>query len=183
MAEKKIDPTTALVAVVKALEPLGDADRQWVLQAAATRWSLQLHAQAAAGGGGAPSASAGGGGGATGAGAAEAQAAISKKDARAFMRIKRPTTDVQRVACLGYFLVHTTVGKLGFSSAEIRQANTDSGASGMNFTRALDNATRQAKYLSNRGAKEKQLTTLGEDVVLALPNHEAVKQVEAEAKG
>lgn len=90
---------------------------------------------------------------------------------------------MQRIACLGYFLVHTTPGKLGFSTAEVRQANTDSGGSGMNFTRALDNATRAAKYLSNRGAREQQLTTLGEDVVVALPDQEAVRQAEADAKG
>lgn len=51
------------------------------------------------------------------------------------------------------------------------------------MTRALDNATRAAKYLSNRGPREKQLTTLGEDVVNALPDQAAVKALEDAAKG
>jgi hypothetical protein len=97
--------------------------------------------------------------------------------------MKRPETDVQRVACLGYYLVHTT-NKPGFSSKEVIQANTDSGGpSNINFTRALDNATRRSRYLSNRGPKEKQLTTLGEDVVVALPDQAAVGAIEAETRG
>ncbi len=110
------------------------------------------------------------------------QTAITRKDPRAFIRLKKPTTDVQRVACLGYYLVQTT-GQQGFTSKAISTAHTDSGGSNVNITRALDNATRAAKYLSNRGPREKQLTTLGEDVVNALPDQAAVKAVEAAAKG
>jgi hypothetical protein len=111
----------------------------------------------------------------------DVEAAIAKKDARTFIRLKRPATDVQRVACLGYFIVRTTNNR-GFSSKEVSNAHTDSGGSSINMTRALDNATRGAKYLSNRSPKEKQLTTLGEDVVLALPDQQVVKDVEAAAR-
>jgi hypothetical protein len=79
-------------------------------------------------------------------------------------------------------LVHTT-NKHGFSSKEIAQANTESGGTSINLPRALDNATRTAKYLSNRGAKEKQLTTLGEDIVVALPDQAAVKEIESTTRG
>jgi len=48
--------------------------------------------------------------------------------------------------------------------------------------RALDNATRRAKYISNRSAKEKQMTPLGEDVVEALPNRDAVAAIISEAR-
>lgn len=181
MAAKKQDPTGALVAVVKALEPLADAEKHWVLQSAASRWSLNVQGQAAGSGGLLPGAAAGLGA-APGGAPADVQSAIAKKDARAFIRIKRPTTDVQRVACLGYFLVQTT-GQPGFSSKDVGKAHTDSGGSSINMTRAIDNATRQAKYLSNRGPKEKQLTTLGEDVVVALPDQLVVKEAEAAAKG
>lgn len=181
MQAKQQDPTSALVTVVKALESLADADRQWVLQSAANRWNVVVHG----GGGGQDGRTlrpAGGlapmGGGAL---SADGDSAIAKKDARAFVRIKRPETDVQRVACLGYFLTQTT-GKPGFSSKDVSKAHTDSGGSSINMTRALDNATRKAKYLSNRGPREKQLTTLGEDVVVALPDQAAVKNVEAAAK-
>jgi len=116
-----------------------------------------------------------------GAQAVDVQEAIANKDTRTFIRIKRPTTDVQRVACLGYFLVHTT-GQQGFSSKDVGKAHTDSGEPSINMARALDNATRRAKYLSNRGPREKQLTTLGEDIVIALPDQEAVKAAESAAK-
>jgi hypothetical protein len=181
MAEKKSDPTTALVSVMKALEPLGDPDRQWVLQSAANRWNLQvanINPGSGGGGTGAGATSAGG----SGAGAANEQAAIAQKNARAFMRLKNPQTDVQRVACLGFYVLHTT-NQPGFKSMDVQTANTDSGGTRINFTRALDNATRKAKYISSRGGNEKQLTRLGEDVVMALPDQEKVREVEAATRG
>ncbi|MDE2229765.1 MAG: hypothetical protein KGL11_12095 [Alphaproteobacteria bacterium] len=181
MAGKKQDATNALVIVVKALDPLPDAEKQWVLQSAASRWSLNIQAAGAGAGRPQPGAAAGVIAAVTGAPTADVESAIAKKDARAFIRIKRPITDVQRVACLGYFLVQTT-GQHGFSSKDIGKAHTESGGPNINMTRALDNATRQSKYLSRRSAKEKQLTTLGEDVVLALPDQQAVKEAEAAEK-
>jgi hypothetical protein len=182
MQPKKQDPTDALVVVVKALEPLAEADRQWVLQSAASRWSVTVLGPATSPGGISPNAVGGPNLRAGGAAAADVESAIAKQDARAFIRIKRPTTDVQRVACLGYFLAGTTRNP-GFSSKDVTKAHTDSGGSKINMTRALDNATRSAKYLSNRGPKEKQLTTLGEDIVVALPDQQAVKEIESSAKG
>jgi hypothetical protein len=176
MDAKKADPTTALVAVIKALEPLKEPDRQWVLQSAASKFNATIQQHAGAGNNGGTTTPAGSGGAPAG-----VQSSIAKKDPRAFIRIKKPSTDVQRVACLGYYLSQTT-GKHGFTSKEVTQAHTDSGGSAINMTRALDNATRGSNYLSNRGPREKQLTTLGEDVVNALPDQAAVKAVEESGK-
>ena len=180
MATKKKDPSEALVAVVKALEDFSDPERLWVLQSAANRWSLAPPVSSPSFGGAVPS------GNVTGSVLSnkngDAQQAIARKDARSFIRIKRPATDVQRVACLGYFVLQTT-GQQGFSSKEVAQANVNSGSSKINLTRALDNATRQSKYLSSRGGNSKQLTTLGEDVVDALPDQQAVDELEAAVKG
>ena len=146
MATKKNDATSALVEVIAALEPLNDADRHWVLQSAASKFTLTV--QVAGGQTGAASTSTATAiplvGTAT---TADLQAAITRKDPRAFIRLKKPTTDVQRVACVGYYLVRTT-GQQGFTSKAISTAHTDSGGSKINMTRALDNATRGAKYLS-----------------------------------
>lgn len=49
MATKKNDATGALVEIVAALEPFNDADRHWVLQSAASKFTLSV--QATAGGG------------------------------------------------------------------------------------------------------------------------------------
>lgn len=172
---EKADATTALVAVLKALEPLSDSDRQWVLKAALSRWSLQVsepgkEKQFAPGV--LPGSSSGG----------DVNAILANKDIRAFMRVKRPTTDIQRVACLAFYIVSTT-GRAGFSFQEMAQAHTDSGQPKINLSRALDNATRKARYLSARGQGEKQLTTLGEDVVSALPDQEQVKALGGSVKG
>jgi hypothetical protein len=183
MVTKKNDATAALVEVVAALDALNDADRHWVLQSAASKFTLTVPAasgngQVAAGSTSSVTAPPPVGTPAT----ADVQAAIARKDARAFIRLKKPTSDTQRVACLGYYLAQTT-GQHGFTSKAISTAHTDSGGSSINMPRALDNATRAAKFLSNRGPREKQLTTLGEDVVSALPDQAAVKTVEAAAKG
>jgi hypothetical protein len=178
MAAKKSDSTSALVTVVKALEALDETGRQWVLQSAANRWTLSLQLPSPAGGGN----PGGGGGTPNGANAADAQSAIVRKDARSFIRAKKPASDVERVACLGYYLLKTTA-QPGFTSKDLAAAHTDSGGSKINMPRALDNATRQSKFLSNRSRSEKQLTTLGEDVAEALPDRDRVNQIMADAKG
>jgi hypothetical protein len=175
MIKKKIDPADALKAVTTALEPLPDAEKQWVLQSAASRWTLTVQVQNPAGGGGGP------GAGVIGAQNDNLQAALTSKDARAFMRAKKPATDVQRVACLAYFHMKTT-GQRTFTSEDIQSIHTDSGGSKMNFTRALDNATRRSRYISTIRGREKQLTTLGEDVVDALPDQKKVAEVEETAQ-
>ena len=180
MTVKKNDSTGALVAVIAALEPLNDTDRHWVIQSAASKFTLtvQTAAGGAQSGAATPSITTAP---AAGAAPTDVQAAITKKDSRAFIRIKKPVTDVQRVACIGYYLVQTS-GQQGFTSKALATAHTDSGGSKINMPRALDNATRRAKYLSNRGPREKQLTTLGEDVVNALPDQATVKIIESAAK-
>lgn len=124
---KKEDPASVLMTVISALGPLADEDRLWVLQSAASRWTLTVPPQGTGG------MRAGAGfQGKSGAGLprseqnAEAQSAISKNDPRAFIRIKKPVYDVQRVACLGYFHIKTT-GQQGFSSKDIQKLHTDSG--------------------------------------------------------
>ena len=182
MGAKKNDSTHALVAVIGALDPLKESDRQWVLQSAASKFVVTIQATTTGGQAGAGAANSATSPSLAGTGTTDVQATITRKDPRAFIRLKRPATDVQRVACLGYYLAQTT-GEPGFTSKAISTAHTDSGGSQINLPRALDNATRGAKYLSNRGPREKQLTTLGEDVVNALPDQAAVKAVEATAKG
>ena len=167
-----------LVTVVAALEDLGDDDKRWVLQSAASRWNATLHpAGSGSGTGTIP-------GSVTGA-AVAAQAgdpAIAAKNIKAFMRAKNPANDVQRVACLGFYIAETT-SQAGFTAKQVADAHTNSGGSKFNLSRAMDNATRSAKYLSNRTKHEKQLTTLGEDVVNALPNQQAVRDLSAKARG
>jgi hypothetical protein len=172
MAAKK-DPTAALVAVVKALDPLEAADRQWVLQSAANKWTINLsQAQAGAGAGGTP------GGGGAGAGTP----AELVKDAKRFLIQKDPKSDLQRIACLAYYLTH---GKATpqFKTRDLTTAHTDSKGPKFHLPRAVGNAARtKCGYLSAVGGGKKQLTSYGELVVEALPDQEAVKALELKHK-
>ena len=169
MSSKHIDPADALKSVIAAINDLEPQMREWVLQSAASMWQIRMNPAPPLDPQGAASSS----GLALGQANGDVASALSRKDVRAFIRLKKPETDVERVACLGYFLAKTA-GAPGFTAKDVKQAHIDSGGSAINLPRALDNATRGAKYLSSRGPREKQLTTLGEDVVEALPNREAV---------
>lgn len=180
MATKRKNPADALKLVIAAVDSLDVNGKQWVLQSAASLWNVTLQLPAAIGGG-SDVARVGAANASRTLGGSDVDAAIANNDPRSFVRLKKPTTDVERVACLGYYLLKTT-RQPGFSRKDITKAHVDSGGSAINMTRALDNATRQSKYLSNRGPREKQLTTLGEDVAEALPSREGVAAAEEAAK-
>lgn len=175
MAQKKADSTSALVAVVKALEPLGDDERRWVLQSAASRWTLNLQMPASAGNSGANNTnqSAVGSGGTPQANA---------QDAKAFMKLKDPKSDLQRIAALAYHLTHGKNLPI-FKTRDLTTANTDAKGPKFHIPRAVGNAARaKCGYLSAVGGGKKQLSSYGEEIVEALPDQEAVKALEAKYK-
>lgn len=89
------------MTVVDALEPLNEVDRQWVLQAAASKFSLAIPSVAIGSGGGADG-QVGAGGNTSGG----AQTSIKQFDPKTFMKNKSPNSETQRVACLAYYLNH-----------------------------------------------------------------------------
>jgi hypothetical protein len=97
-----------------------------------------------------------------------------------FMRSKDPKSDVQRVACLAFYLTNYR-GTLDFKSTDLTALNTEAAGPRINTSRAVNNATNQNQYLAAAGRGRKQMTTLGEDVVKVLPDQDAVKA--AELKG
>ena len=86
---KKQDPASALMTVISALEPLTDIEKQWVLQSAASRWTLAVSLQSAGAG---ITSGAGSQGGESGRKGGDVEAAISKSDPRAFIRTKNHNT-------------------------------------------------------------------------------------------
>jgi hypothetical protein len=164
------DELRALAIVLDALQSLDDDKRRFVLSTAAQRLGIQFNrvigaAGASASGGG--SASAVGSGGATDA----------SETAKAFLKRKHPTTDVQRVACLAYYLTHNRKTP-AFKTRNLTQLNTE--AAGDRFANAaftVKNATNQNHFLSSAGQGRKQITGLGEDVVEALPDQNKLKEV------
>jgi hypothetical protein len=93
---------------------------------------------------------------------------------KAFMSAKRPTTDTERVTCLGYFLTHYSETS-AFKTKELTKLNTDAaGPKLSNISATARNAVAQG-FLAPAGGGRKQMTERGDAVVAALPDRDKVK--------
>lgn len=105
-----------------------------------------------------------------------------RSGAKAYMSEKKPGSDIERVTCLAYFLTHY-LNSPTFQTRDLSKLNTDAHQPKLsNPTVAVNNASRQ-RYLTPAGGGKKRITTIGEEVVRALPDREAVKQVLASQPG
>lgn len=105
-------------------------------------------------------------------------AAPSPKD---FIRAKDPKTDVERVACLAYYLTHHR-GTPHFKTKDISDLNTEAAQRRFSNTAfAVVNAT-NAGYLVPSVKGCKQLSATGEQFVQALPDRDAAKEVQERLK-
>jgi hypothetical protein len=98
-----------------------------------------------------------------------------------FLNEKRPGTDVDRVACLAYYLTHYR-DTPHFRTLEISKLNTE--AAQLKFSNAayaVDNATK-AGLLVPASKGSKQLSAVGEMYVQALPDRSTAKSVMANAR-
>jgi hypothetical protein len=99
---------------------------------------------------------------------------------REFVSRKKPVSQVERVACLAYYLTQYRRVQY-FKAMDIAALNTEAAAPKFgNVSRDLDNADRQYGYVVSSGNGSKQLTVRGEAVVLALPDRDAVEMAAAE---
>jgi hypothetical protein len=92
--------------------------------------------------------------------------------AKEFVWQKQPKTAIERVVCLAYYLQHFR-GMPSFKTSDISALNTE--AAQVKFSNpamAVSEATR-AGYLSTVRGLEKQLTVIGEQFVMHLPDREA----------
>lgn len=97
---------------------------------------------------------------------------ISPKE---FLRQKQPRTDVERVACLAYYLTHYR-DTPHFKTLDISQLNTDAAQIKFaNAAKAVNNASSYG-YLTATTKGNKQLTAAGESFVEALPDRDAARQ-------
>ena len=165
----------AIGAILGTLEPLDDDKRKFVLRTVTERLGITGVTPAASNTGGRPetTAAASGGGGAI---------AIKEIGAKDFIKAKNPQTDSQRIACLAFYLTHNREQN-EFKTADLRKLNEDArGIRLSNPAVAVMNATDTSKFLAPAGEGKKRITTLGEDVVEALPDQEAVKGVIGSSK-
>jgi len=112
--------------------------------------------------------------GGAGAVAAAGSGNASGQTIKQFVTAKRPDTQYERVACLAYYMTH--VGNTPeFKTRDITKANTAAAQPKLsNPSQVVGDTTKTYKYLSSAGKGAKQITALGEAVVGALPNREAV---------
>jgi hypothetical protein len=93
--------------------------------------------------------------------------------AKSFAASKRPSTDVEKVAVSAFYLTYQEATP-HFKTVDLERVTTDAAIEISNFARAVDNATRQSKFLAKAGSGKKQITSLGEAIVNALPDREKV---------
>ena len=171
MATKKL--STEIQALSDVLTALGELDdekeKAWVLETAAHRIGVGIEAISKTG-------SIGRGGGSRN--TADLDSNAKPKD---FMREKDPKNDVQRVACLAFYLTNVR-DTAQFKARDLAALNTEAAGPKLNMSRAVNNAQLQNAYLAVAGSGNKQITSLGEDVVNALPDQEAVKAAEAKKR-
>ena len=97
---------------------------------------------------------------------------ISPKE---FMLQKQPKTDVERVACLAFYLTHYRDTRY-FKTLDLSGLNTEAAQLKFsNAAKAVDNATRLG-YLVPASRSNKQLSAQGEQFVLALPDRDAARK-------
>jgi hypothetical protein len=98
-----------------------------------------------------------------------------------FMFEKQPRTDVEKVACLAYYLTHYR-DTPHFKTLDISKLNTEAAqVKFSNATVAVDNASKN-NYLVPATKGNKQLSALGEQFVQALPDRERAKAIMASAR-
>jgi hypothetical protein len=94
-----------------------------------------------------------------------------------FLAKKEPSTDVERMTCLAYYLTKARDTQ-EFNTADLTLLNTE--AAGRRFTNAAatgKNATAKSGYLTGATGKKRQITHLGDQIVEALPDRDAVKAI------
>ncbi|NCA82096.1 MAG: hypothetical protein EOM72_05060 [Opitutae bacterium] len=100
----------------------------------------------------------------------------STVEPKQFMIEKAPHTDIERVACLAYYLTHYRETP-NFTTLEISKTNTEAAQPKFaNAAQAVKNATYRGFLVPSIGGK-KQLGATGEQFVQALPDRDAAKQV------
>lgn len=101
--------------------------------------------------------------------------------AKQFMFEKQPRTDVEKVACLAFYLTHYR-DTPHFKTLDISKLNTEAAqAKFSNPAVAVENASK-TNYLVPATKGNKQLSALGEQFVQALPNREKAREIMVNAR-
>jgi len=98
-----------------------------------------------------------------------------KLSPKEFLFEKQPKTDVERMACLAYYLTHFR-DMPHFRTLDLAKLNTEAAQTKFsNAAYAASNATLSG-YLAAATKGQRQISAAGEQFVVALPDREAAKQ-------
>lgn len=178
----------SLTSVLSALRPLGAEGRERVLASVQAFFGMSVRSPIGTPIGGGffgPTAAGGGLFGPTAAARMNPRDEDFSEDrspsAKEFLLEKRPQSDVERIACLAYYLTHYR-GTQHFKTVDLSKLNTEAAQPKMsNAAQAVDNASK-AGLLVPAIKGSKQLSSAGELYVQALPDRVAAKRAAAEVR-
>lgn len=157
----------ALTGIISLMKKLSRDDQERTFQAVATFLNLSSNGPYRS----LPTDTRSGGPDAVAVGAFSENRNLTPKE---FLRDKNPATDVERVACLGYYLSHYR-GVHHFKTLDISTLNTEAAYPKFsNAAMAVDNATK-AGFLVQAVKGSKQMSAAGEHYVQTLPDREAAR--------
>ena len=105
----------------------------------------------------------------------------SDETPKEFLLQKGPNTNVERVACLAYYLTHYR-DTLHFKTIDINKLNTEAAQIKLsNPSQAVNDAVKTG-YLAAATKGMRQLSAQGEQYVEALPDRDAAKEVKPRTK-
>ena len=98
-----------------------------------------------------------------------------------FLFEKQPQTDVERIACLAYYLTHYR-DMPHFKTLDLAKLNTEAAQPKFSNTAYAANNAANSGYLAAASKNQRQLTAAGEQFVLALPDRAAAKAAMSSAR-
>lgn len=93
-----------------------------------------------------------------------------------FLLEKQPQTDVERIACLAYYLTHYRETP-HFKTVDLSLLNTEAAQPKFSNTAYASNNAVKLGYLVSSTKGQRQLSAIGERFVQALPDREAAKSL------
>jgi hypothetical protein len=98
-----------------------------------------------------------------------------------FLLDKKPQTDIERIACLAYYLTHYR-DTPSYKTLDLSKLNTEAAqVKFSNAAKAVDNASKTG-WLVQSGGGRKQISAVGELYVQALPDRAAARDAVAHAR-
>jgi hypothetical protein len=171
MAAPGLEELEALQTILRSLQELDPAARRRILASVHAFFGLTHTVRPPEASSGAPAPE-------PGPSSFSADRTPSPKD---FLFGKKPQTDVDRIACLAYYLTHYRETP-HFKTIDLSRLNTEAAQLKLsNAAHAVDNAAKASLLVpASKGAK--QLSALGELYVEALPDRAAAREAIADAK-